>query len=64
MPRSKLVKSIEPIEGKPTLNVFGYSALILNQDILLKAVTNQTAAVYQLKRKDIQDCLLKNMTDC
>ena len=31
--KNKLVRTIEPIEGKPTLNVIGYSSLILNMDI-------------------------------
>lgn len=33
----KVVRSVKPEEGKPTLNVFGFSALILNKDIPLKA---------------------------
>jgi len=35
----KIVRVIQPVEGKPTLNVFGYSSLILNQKVDLKAVT-------------------------
>ena len=33
--KRKLVKSIEPVEGEPTLNVIGYSSLILDRDINL-----------------------------
>jgi hypothetical protein len=29
----------------------------------LMAITNKTAAVYQLKRKDIYECMLKSMID-
>jgi hypothetical protein len=40
MVKNKLVRTIEPIEGKPTLNVIGYSSLILNQNIDLFANAN------------------------
>jgi hypothetical protein len=35
----KLARVIKPEEGKPTLNVYGYSSLILNRNINLKAIT-------------------------
>jgi len=36
---AKVVRVIKPSEEKPALNVYGYSSLILNRNINLKAVT-------------------------
>lgn len=35
----KVVRVIKPSEEKPALNVYGYSSLILNTNMNLKAVT-------------------------
>lgn len=59
----KFIRNIAPQEGKPTLNVFGYSALILNKDIDLEATTKDTSVIYLLKRKDVLECMDKNMLD-
>lgn len=59
----KFIKNISPQEGKPTLNVFGYSALILNKDIDLKATTKETSVIYLLRKKDVLECMDKNMLD-
>lgn len=45
------------------MNVFGYSSLILNKNIKLKAITKESAASYVLLRKDILECIDKNMLD-
>lgn len=63
MEKKKIVKKIQPIEGKPTLNVFGYSAMILNKNIDLRATTQEISAVYLLRRKDMIECMSKNMLD-
>lgn len=59
----KYIKNISPQEGKPTLNVFGYSALILNRNIDLQGITKDTSVIYLLKRKDVLECMDKNMLD-
>lgn len=59
----KFIKNISPQEGKPTVNVFGYSALILNRDIDLSVTTKDTSVIYLLKRKDVLECMDKNMLD-
>lgn len=59
----KFIKNISPQEGKPTLNVFGYSGLILNKDIDLEANTKDTSVIYLLRRKDVLECMDKNMLD-
>ena len=59
----KFIRNISPQEGKPTLNVFGYSALILNKDIDLEANTKDTSVIYLLRRKDVLECMDKNMLD-
>ena len=35
----KIARVIHPEEGKPTLNVYGYSSLIVNKSMNLKAIT-------------------------
>lgn len=55
--RQKNVRIIEPIEGKPTLNVFGFSSLILNRDIGVYAHADQITSAYQLKRSDVLECI-------
>lgn len=60
---SKLARVIKPEEGKPTLNVYGYSSLILNRHINLKAITEETTTAYILKRKDILESLGKSILD-
>jgi len=60
---SKLVRTIEPIEGKPTLNVVGYSNLILNQNIDINAVASEMTSGYVLKRSDVLDCIDRSLID-
>lgn len=45
------------------MNVFGYSALILNRDINLSATTKDVSVIYLLKRKDVLEGMDKNMLD-
>jgi hypothetical protein len=59
----KLVRTIEPIEGKPTLNVIGYSNLILNQNIDICAVANEMTSGYVLRRSDVLECIDKSLID-
>lgn len=59
----KLLKTLKIEEGKPNLNVFGYSSAIMNKDIDLVATAQENTVVYLLKRKDILECLDKNMLD-
>lgn len=61
--KSKVCREIKPEEGKPTLNVFGYSSLILNRNICLKGITAETVTAYILKRKDILESISKNVLD-
>lgn len=58
-----LSRTIKPEEGKPTLNVFGFSSLILNRPINLKAVTEETTTAYILKRKDVLESISKSVLD-
>jgi len=48
-----LCKTIEPIDNTVSLNLFGYSTLILNRNANLKAITEDTTTVYILKRNDV-----------
>jgi hypothetical protein len=41
-----MVKTIETVEGKPTLNVYGYSSLILDKDITLFASADTLTSGY------------------
>ena len=59
----KLVRTIEPIEGKPTLNVIGYSNLILNQNIDICSVANEMTSGYVLRRSDVLECIDKSLID-
>ena len=61
--KALLCRSIKPEEGKPTLNVFGYSALILNRTLRLRAVTEETTTAYILKRRDLLDSMNKSVLD-
>jgi hypothetical protein len=61
--RQKLVKIIEPVEGKPALNVYGFSSLILNRDMDLLAYADEITSGYQLRRSDILECIEKSMID-
>ena len=49
----KLAKVIESEEGKPTLNVVGYSSLILNRNVNIQLNTEETTTAYILKRVDM-----------
>lgn len=60
---TKLGRVIKPEEGKPTLNVYGFSSLILNRSISLKAVTEETTTAYILKRSDILESTTKSILD-
>ena len=57
MVKNKLVRTIEPIEGKPTLNVIGYSSMILNQDIDLFASANEMTSGYVLRMSDAMESI-------
>lgn len=57
------MKSIETIEGKPTLNVYGYSSLILNRDIAIFAQAETITSGYELKLSDVLEIISKNMVD-
>lgn len=59
----KLGRVIKPEEGKPTLNVYGYSGVILNRNINLKAITEETTTAYILKRSDLIDSMTKSILD-
>lgn len=61
--KNKLVRIIEPIEGKPTLNVIGYSSLILNQSIDLFANASEMTSGYVLRMSDVLECIDKSMID-
>ena len=63
MVKSKLVRTIEPIEGKPALNVIGYSSLILNMDNLLFAKASEMTSGYVLRVSDVLECIDKSMVD-
>jgi hypothetical protein len=49
----KLVKTIETVEGKPTLNVYGYSSLILDKDVSLFASAEVLTSAYELRLVDV-----------
>lgn len=57
------MRTIEPIEGKPTLNVVGYSNLILNQSIDINAVASEMTSGYVLKKSDVLDCIDRSLID-
>lgn len=59
----KQARVIKPEEGKPTLNVFGYSAVILNKNMNLKAITQETTTAYILNRSDIIESMGKSILD-
>jgi len=61
--KSKLVRTIEPIEGKPALNVIGFSSLILNMDIDLFSKASEMTSGYVLKMSDVLECIDKSMVD-
>ncbi len=61
--KNVLARTIKPSEGNPTLNVFGFSSLILNRAINLKAVTQETTTAYILKRKDLVESISKSSAD-
>ena len=59
----KFVKNIKPMEGVQALNVFGFSSMILNKNIDLEATSQDISTVYLLRRKDMLECIEKNMLD-
>jgi len=61
--KSKLVRTIEPIEGKPALNVIGFSSMILNMDIDLFSKASEMTSGYVLKMSDVLECIDKSMVD-
>lgn len=61
--KNVLARTIKPSEGNPTLNVFGFSSLILNRAIGLKAVTQETTTAYILKREDLLESISKSAAD-
>ena len=63
MAKTKLVRTIEPIEGKPALNVIGYSSLILNQNIDLYSCASEMTSGYILRMSDVLECIDKSMID-
>ena len=60
---AKLVRNIEPVEGMVTLNVFGYSSLILDKDTQLQAVAKEVSVAYILKLKDMIETIRKYLLD-
>ena len=60
---TKLAKIIKMEEGKPTLNVIGYSSLILNRNLQLKYLTEDITTAYILKRSDMLESLGKSLLD-
>lgn len=58
-----MVRTIEPIEGKPTLNVIGYSSLILNMDISLFSKASEMTSGYVLRMSDVLESIDKSMID-
>ncbi len=61
--KNKLVRTIEPIEGKPALNVIGYSSLILNQNIDIFSIASEMTSGYILRMSDVLECIDKSMID-
>ena len=61
--KNKLVRTIEPIEGKPALNVIGYSSMILNMDINLFSQASEMTSGYVLKMSDVMECIDKSIVD-
>ncbi len=59
----KKVREIKPSENAMAMNVFGYSSLIMNRNINLKAISKETAVSYVLRRKDVLECIEKSMLD-
>lgn len=59
----KKVREIKPIENSVVMNVFGYSSVIMNRNLMLKAITKETAVSYVLRRKDVLECIEKSMLD-
>jgi len=49
----KKLREIKPSEDGLVMNVFGYSSVIMNRNIRLKAITKETAVSYELRRKDV-----------
>ena len=45
------------------LTVFGFSAVIRNKNVDLEATAQETSAVYLLRRRDLLECMGKNMLD-
>ena len=60
---AKKVREIRPSENSLVMNVYGYSSMIMNRDIRLKAVAKETAVSYVLRRKDILECIDKSLLD-
>lgn len=60
---TKKVREIRPSEDSLVMNVYGYSSMIMNRDIRLKAVAKETAVSYVLRRKDILECIDKSLLD-
>ena len=48
----KKVREIKPSEESLAMNVFGYSSLVMNKNIRIKAIAQETAVSYVLRRKD------------
>ena len=59
----KPMRTIRPEDGRPTMNVFGYSAVLLNRDIPLLAFTQEMSGVYILQKKDLERVLGKSNSD-
>jgi hypothetical protein len=59
----KKVREIRPSEDSLVMNVYGYSSMIMNRNIRLKAVAKETAVSYVLRRKDILECIDKSLLD-
>ena len=60
---AKKVREIRPSENSLVMNVYGYSSMIMNRHIRLKAVAKETAVSYVLRRKDILECIDKSLLD-
>ena len=59
----KKVREIKPTDDGLVMNVFGYSSLIMNRNVRLKAFVKETAVSYVLRRKDVLECIEKSMLD-
>lgn len=53
----KKVREIKPSDDGLVMNVFGYSSLIMNRNVKLKAIAKETAVSYVLRRKDVLECI-------